>query len=95
MTGYSKVLHDMITHLIEGNWSVEEFRDKYYGYYLEEVPESALTDAEVGLFGAIQEKLDWTDPSPDKESRKYGWMDNREFVKWVESMIMKKVEDSV
>lgn len=73
----------MVEHLIEGEWSVDQFRDEYYDYYLEEVPDDALSDEETELFGSIQEKLDWADPNPNKESRQYGWLDHHQYVQWV------------
>jgi len=35
------------------------------------------------FFGDIQEKLDFTDENPDEESRKYGYINHKEYVKWL------------
>lgn len=73
----------MVTDLLDGTWTVSEFRAHYYNFYVEEVPDEALSELDADFFGLIQEKLDWTDENPDPESRQYGWMDEPEFVKWV------------
>ena len=80
---YQYTLLKMVAHLLDGTWTVSEFRDNYYDFYLEEVPDEAISEFDADFFGLIQEKLDWTDENPDPESRKYGWMDEAEFVKWV------------
>ncbi len=79
---YKNTLLKMVIYLLDGTWTVSEFRDNYYDYYLEEVPDEVLSELDADFFGLIQEKLDWTDENPDLESRKYGWMDEPEFVRW-------------
>mgnify|MGYP007127696968 CR=1 FL=1 len=63
--------------------SVPGFRSRYYDYYVDVLPESALTDADRDLFAAVQEKLDWVDEAPDAESRRAGWIDYDEFIAWL------------
>ena len=81
---YKKMLIDMINKLLSGEWSVPKFRSKYYDFYLEEVPDEALSDKDASFFGSIQEKLDWTDESPDNESQQFGWLNHKEFIQWVQ-----------
>ncbi len=81
---YKKKLADMIEMLLSGEWSVPQFRSEYYGFYLEKVPDDALSDEDAIFFGSVQEKLDWTDASPDNESRQFGWLNHKEFIQWVQ-----------
>jgi hypothetical protein len=74
----------MIERLVSGEWSVPEFEAAYYEYYLDEVNDDSLSDRESEFFGAVHEKLDWTDKAPDPESRAYGWVDHDEFREWLQ-----------
>ena len=73
----------MIDRLLAGIWSVEEFQRAYYDFWVEEVPRGILSDDEEEFFSAVQEKLDWTAPSPTKEEQQYGWITDEEYVDWV------------
>ncbi len=75
----------MVNNLVTGVWTVSEFRKNYYDFYLEEVPDEALSDDEAEFFSGIQEKLDWVDESPDFESQSAGWLDHEQFVELVKS----------
>jgi hypothetical protein len=77
------VLLEKIDALLGGEIEVEEFEAAYYDFYLESVPEDALTDRQHEFFGMVQEKLDWTAPSPGREDRRYGWIDHEEYVVWL------------
>ena len=89
---YSGKLMFMINNLLQGLWDVNMFRKKYYDYYLEEVPDDALTDIEADFFGGVQEKLDWVDASPDIESQNAGWLNHKQFVEWLN--VQKSIFDS-
>lgn len=80
---HKAALVEMITRLLEGDWSVPEFQRQFYDYYLEKVPGTELSDRDAEFFGAVQEKLDWTDINPDPESKKHGWINQGEYVQWV------------
>ena len=83
MMDYIAVLLERIDWLLNRELSVSEFREQYYDFYLEQVPDESLSDGDAQFFGAVQEKLDWTDENPDTESRSYGWMNYNEYIKWV------------
>jgi hypothetical protein len=76
-------LLNSIDMLLRNEISVPEFRARYYDYYVDELPEWALSDDEEEFFGAVHEKLDWVDKTPDAESRKAGWIDHEEFKSWL------------
>ena len=80
---YRKQLLVMIDNLLTGMWGVDEFRENYYDFYLEDVPDDSLSDAEFDFFGSVQEKLDWVDEFPDIESQNAGWLNHEQFVVWV------------
>lgn len=82
---YKKMLADMIERLLSGKWSVPEFRSGYYNFYLEQVPDEDLSDEDARFFGSVQEKLDWTNASPDQESQQFGWLNHEEFIQWVKN----------
>lgn len=75
----------MILELLNGNWSVQEFENKYYDYFLDEVPVDILSDYQLNFFSAVQENLDWTDSKPGSESRSYGWGDHKQYVLWLKT----------
>jgi hypothetical protein len=85
MIQYKEILVEMVNNLLSGKWSVEEFRNSYYDYFLEEVPEDFLCDKDYEFFARVQEKLDWTSEKPDEESRRYGWLTHAEYVEWLKS----------
>src|SRR5262245_33819343 len=80
---YKEHLLSMIEHLVRGEWSVPEFEKHYYLFYVEEVPDEALSDVDSSFFGSVQERLDWTHAEPDATSRGYGWLNHEEFRSWV------------
>jgi hypothetical protein len=82
---HKHLLLEMINRLLSGEWTVPEFRDNYYNFFLEKIPDDALSEDDWEFFGAIQEKLDWTDPIPDPESQKDGWLNYGQYVDWVRS----------
>ena len=80
---YRQELVDMIDRLLVGTWTVQQFRRAYYDFWLEEVPRGVLSDDDEEFFSGLQEKLDWTSPSPTDEERRYGWLTPEEYVDWV------------
>ena len=80
---FKENLMEKIENLLNGNWSVNQFDEEYYYYYLNHVSEEKLSEKELEFFGSIQEQLEWTTQNPDKQSREYGWMDYHDFIHWV------------
>lgn len=80
---HREILLAAIDSLLGGQIDVPEFRRRYYDYYIDVLPEWALSDHERAFFGAVQEKLDWTDEKPDELSRRAGWIDFAEFKAWL------------
>jgi hypothetical protein len=75
-------LLQMTEKLLREEWSVPDFRTRYYDFYLEKAQDDALSEANWDFFGAIQEKLDWIDEKPDPESKNYGWLNHDQYVLW-------------
>jgi len=74
----------MIRQVLAGEMEVKDFTDKYWNYYLREVPSGLLPEREEEFFGAVQERLDFTDEEPDDEERgEQGWMDFDELKEWL------------
>ena len=61
----------MIDRLLAGTWTVDE------------VPRGVLSDDDEEFFSDVQEKLDWTAPSPTEDEREHGWLTHEEYVDWV------------
>lgn len=80
---YREQLLSMIDRLISGEVTVPEFRDIYYDFYLEQVPDELIEERDSNFFGLIQEMLDWTAEDPPDEDERCGWMSYEEFRKWV------------
>ena len=80
---YRNILIEKIEKLIRGEFSVPQFTDSYYGYFLEEVSQDVLTDIETAFFGLIQETLDWTVENPSEEDKKYGYLNYSGYTDWL------------
>ena len=79
---YREQLLGMVRKLTDGKWSVRKFRDCFYMFFVDEVPDDALTDAEHAFFGELQMQLDFVTSWPTKAERLSGFMSNREYVGW-------------
>lgn len=84
---YTSTLLDMVLRLVSGELSVPQFQDIFYDFYIEDVPDDAMADRDYEFFGALQQKLDWTDPAPPDEDRLYGWINHAEYVGWAKKML--------
>jgi hypothetical protein len=80
---YKKQLLALVDQLLAGELTVPQFRVAYYDFYLDEVPDEALTIQDSEFFGLVQEMLDWTALAPPEEDRAVGWMSYDEFRDWV------------
>ncbi len=80
---HKDILAEKINNLISNKWTVPEFEKEYYNYYLEEIPEDALTLPQSTFYGLVQEKLDWTGENPSEQEKKEGWFDQSEYVEWL------------
>ena len=80
---HKKILSEKINKLINGKYTVPQFEKEYYFYFIEKVPDEALTEEENLFFGEVQEKLDWTSEDPTEEEKKLGWMNHKEYVEWL------------
>jgi hypothetical protein len=80
---HDELLLAMIDRLLSGDMSFKDFSRDYYSYYLDGLPDEALTDQQHEFFSAVHERLDWTGEAPDEESRRYGWMDPGEYIDWL------------
>ena len=80
---YKQELTDMIEPLLAGAWTVDEFSHAHYDFWLDEVPRGVLSDDDEEFFSDVQEKLDWTAPSPTEDEKEHGWLTHEEYVDWV------------
>lgn len=91
---YTSTLLDMVQRLVSGEWSVPQFQEMFYDFYIEDVPGDAMADRDDEFFGALQEKLEWTDPAPPDEDRLYGWINHAEYVGWAKRMLERYLDGS-
>lgn len=80
---YRERLDALIDSFITEKVSLEQFQSEYTRCFIDEIPDSGLTDLELEHYGAIHEKAEWTARSPDPESRQHGWHDANEFRDWL------------
>jgi hypothetical protein len=73
----------MIEALLAGRTTIADFEERFYWYYLEQVPDGALSEAERSLVESICERMDSTAGVPDPESRRHGWIDHAQFLEWL------------
>ena len=76
-------LFAQVERLLAGHLSVPAFEARFYDFYMDDVPETALTPREHGFVSAICERLDTTAERPDAESRRRGWIDHGQFLAWL------------
>lgn len=76
-------LFAMIEQVLAGATDVAAFGERFYWYYFDEVPEGALSGAEQEFIEGVCEQLDLTAATPDAESRRFGWIDQGEFLVWL------------
>jgi hypothetical protein len=77
-------LDALIDEYLAGATSVEEFGAAYSRYYLEGVPDTALSPEQFDWYGLVHEKLEWTANTATVEERQLGWMTPGEFRTWLD-----------
>ena len=77
---YKKELIKKIEKLLNSEIDVSEFEKNYYLFFIETVPDNALSDEEFDFFGEIQEKLDFVSEQPSDEERSYGYINHKEYI---------------
>ena len=80
---YLAVLQGMVIRLLDRTWTVSEFHDHFYMFFVDEVPDNVLSDTDFSFFCEIHEKLDWTAEAPDSASRSDGWIDEVAYLNWI------------
>ena len=80
---YKQELLNKIQKLLSKKYTVQGFEKDYYHYYLDQVPEGALSMIEHTFFGLVQENLDWTGDSRTEEDKKEGWFSGSEYILWL------------
>jgi hypothetical protein len=68
---------------LAGHLPFDDFAREYSRVFIDAIPDSALSAAELSEFGEINEKAELTGPAPSAEDRKYGWMDVSEVKAWL------------
>lgn len=76
-------LFALVERVLARTLSVAAFEARFHDFYMDEVPESALTRTEHDFIGGICERLDTTVEHPDAGSRRNGWIDRGQFVAWL------------
>jgi hypothetical protein len=80
--GYEVRLLRMVDSFLAGETSWRDHERTFYSYY-QDAPSGALSDAAHDFFGTVCEKIDFTGPDPDAESRRFGWIDPDEYRAWL------------
>lgn len=80
---YRQRLNALIDGFVTEKLPLERFQSEYTRCFIDDMPDSALTDTELEHYGAIHEKSEWASQDPDAESRQHGWLDAGEFRAWL------------
>ena len=88
-TDYKKRLLDMVEKAVKGEWSFKEFEASFYWFFIDDVPADALDDEASWLFFEIQEMLEYTVEEPPEEDRKYGYVNEEEYLHWLREFVKK------
>ena len=76
-------LKTLVDGYLARQMSFDEFAARYSTSFIDEMPDSALNETELEVFGAVHEKAEWTSAAPSSEERGYGWKDVDEFTSWL------------
>lgn len=76
-------LVQMIERFIEGDWSFQDFNQRYYNHYVRLPEEPGTTADEERFFSDVHEWLDWTTENPSPADRSDGWHDVEQFKVWL------------
>ncbi len=85
MTDYRRLLDGLIQDVLDERLSMGQFQREYARKFIEEMPDDALTSAELEQYGAVHEKAEWTTRNPPAEDRAVGWMDALGFRNWLQN----------
>ena len=80
----------MVLDLCNKAVSLSEFRSRFYFFYIDEVPENLLSENDQEYYSRIHEKLDWVDGQPTEEERAPGWIDESEYLTWVQKQSLQR-----
>lgn len=80
---YREILLKKIEKLLNGRWTVPEFREEYYEEYLNHSSADYLNEVDTTFFGLIQEKLDWTLEKPSAEDVEDGYISYSQYTDWL------------
>lgn len=94
MTGSARDLARVVKHYLRGEIAFDEFESFFSGLFLDEIPEGALSAADLDRFGSINERLSWTSQCPTPEERDSGWIDRSQFRAWLEAAEAGAPDDS-
>jgi hypothetical protein len=75
-------LLNMVDSFLAGATSWADHERIFYSSYMD-LPEDALSEEAHDWFGEVCERIDFTGPDPDAESRRYGWIDPDEYRVWL------------
>ena len=78
-------LDELVARFLEKKADFGTFQADFADYFLERIPDSAMSPEELEYYGAIHEKSEWTALDPPKSDRKHGWIDESEFSAWLGS----------
>lgn len=83
MIDFRDRFNGLIDEFLSGDISLQAFQQRYEKAFIEEMPDSALDDTELEIYGAIHEKSEWTTVEPTAEDKRYGWLNPVEFKTWL------------
>ena len=83
MVDHHAALFGKIERVLAGAITVAAFEAEFYWFYFEQVPEDALSASDRDFIESVCEKLDFSAPDPDAESRRHGYVSHAEFLAWL------------
>lgn len=85
--GQVPALDRLIDAYLGGTASFDAFAAEYGVCYID-LPDDAFPDVDTEVwYGVLHERIEWTAPDPDPESRVYGWISADEFRQWLEPYV--------
>ena len=80
---YQALLVALIDEFLAGTLTFDDLETQFSDCFIEELHEDDISSESFEFFARVHEKLSWTGPVLDKESRSHGWMYPAEFSRWL------------
>lgn len=84
MLHHRDVLEALIEAYLAGRMSFDDFGPAFSHYFIEKVPEDALTTDDLMWYHDVHERIEWTTDAPTPEDVGYGYTTPSQYFRWLQ-----------